>query len=282
MPELGQLPQPHLDARLLGARRIPALVDEALARATGVRIAFTGRAGGVSKPPYDELDLATHVGDDPADVERNRALLLDALGVPGTALLSLNQVHGTDGVEVRSSDDDALDAARERAAAGADFALVDAPDVAALLCFADCAPLIVVSPTGRFAVAHAGWRGAVAHIAAKAVGSLARSDEGDLGPDVARGYNAYIGPHIRSECFECGEEVVGAFVDAFGPGVAPDPRHVDLAAALKEDLARAGVDPLRIADAGVCTKCHPDRYYSYRASGGVCGRHGAVAVRPSR
>lgn len=282
MIELGQLPQPHLDARRLGARRIPALIDEELALVTGVHIAFTGRAGGVSKPPYDELDLATHVGDDPVDVERNRVLLLDALGASGASLVALNQVHGTDGVEIVSREEGALAVVRENARAGADYALVAVPNTAALLCFADCAPLIVVSPTGRFAVVHAGWRGTVAHIASKAVRALAHCDGDDAGPSAAHGYNAYIGPHIRSECFECGDEVVRAFVDGFGSDVAPDPHHVDLSAALREDLASAGVDPARIVDAGICTKCHFDQYYSYRASGGVCGRHGAIAVRLPR
>lgn len=279
MSERTTIPKPHLGARLLGARRIPTLVDDGLAHAIGVRVAFTGRPGGVSAPPYDELNLGTHVGDDPAAVERNRAAVLEALGAPGAALLALNQVHGTRGVLVGSSDAASLEEARVRAGEGADFAVVEAPDVAALLCFADCASLIVVSPTGRFAVAHAGWRGAVAHIAGKAARALAARDAAGEGHADPASYNAYIGPHIRSECFECGEEVVDAFLEEFGARAAADPRHVDLSAALAADLVRAGLDPARILDSEVCTKCHPDEYFSYRASGGVCGRHGAIAVR---
>lgn len=273
------IPKPHLDARLIGARRIPALVDDGLAHAIGVRIAFTGRGGGWSRPPYDELNLGTHVGDDPVAVERNRAEVLGALGAPDAALVALNQVHGTDGVAVESTDAASLEAVREKALLGADFAVVEAPGVAALLCFADCASLIIVSPTGRFAVAHAGWRGAVAHIVRKAACELAARDEADAGQADVGSYNAYIGPHIRSECFECGDEVVQAFRREFGERAIADPRHVDLSAALFADLERAGLDPERIIDAGVCTMCHPDEYFSYRASGGTCGRHGAIAVR---
>ena len=275
------IPKPHLDARRLGARRVPALVDEALARAVGVRIAFTGRAGGVSEPPYDTFNLGSHVGDDPAAVERNRAIALEALGAPDALLVSLNQVHGTDGVLVASADGPSLAEARAKAGEGADFAVVEAADVAALLCFADCAPLIIVSPTGRFAVAHAGWRGAVARIAAKAARALADRDAAELGEGATASYNAYIGPHIRSECFECGAEVAGAFRAEFGACAVTGARHVDLSAALAADLAHAGLDPARILDAGVCTKCRSDEYFSYRASGGVCGRHGAIAVRPA-
>lgn len=282
MTELRDIPKPHLDARHLGARRIPALVDEELARTTGVRIAFTGRAGGVSKPPYDALNLGSHVGDDRAVVDANRAMVLEAMGVPAAKLVVPNQVHGTNGVQIASCDQESISRAAAQAAEGADYLTVEAADVAAMLCFADCVPVIVVSPTGRFAVAHAGWRGAVARIASMAVFSLVQLDQQDLGADAACRYNAYIGPHIRSECFECGAEVIQAFRHEFGEAAIADSCHVDLSAAVSFDLQSAGMRLDRIADAGICTRCRSEEFYSYRASGGTCGRHAAVAVRASR
>ena len=277
MAEQVTLPEPSLVARRIGARRVPALIDEGLARATGVRIAFTGRAGGVSAPPYDSLNLGSHVGDDPRAVERNRALLLEAAGAAHAQVVVPNQVHGTHGVAIESSDAAAVSRARLEAERGADFLAVAVPDVAALLCFADCTPVVIVSPTGRFAVAHAGWRGALAGIAGKAARALADLDAAEgAGPS---GYNAYIGPHIHAECFECGADVVERFRKEFGAAAVPDARHVSLKGAVSADLARAGLAPERIADAGVCTKCHPEKYFSYRASGGACGRMGALAVR---
>ena len=76
-----QLPIPQMTARRFGARCLPALTDEALYERTGVRIAFTGREGGVSLAPYASLNLGNHVGDEPEAVERNRALLLEHLGI---------------------------------------------------------------------------------------------------------------------------------------------------------------------------------------------------------
>lgn len=279
MAELQQLPLPHLDARLFGARRVPALSDELLFRQTGIRIGFTGRAGGVSEPPYDSLNLGSHVQDDPESVRANRKLLLDAFGVPHAPLIVPNQVHGTSGVVVSSADEHAVASAERKAAQGADFLVVEAPGVAALLCFADCAPVVIASPTGRFAVAHAGWRGAVSGIAGKAARALAECDRKELGASAPSEFNAYIGPHIHAECFECGEEVVRQFAEAFGAQAAPDKRHVDLSEALRCDLARAGLRESRILDCGICTMCNPSSYFSYRASGGVCGRHAAVVVR---
>ena len=266
------LPFPVLDALPSGAHRLIALTDEALFEASGVHIMFTGRAGGVSEGPYASLNTASHVGDDSAAVEQNRRRVLEITGASHAELIVLNQVHGTDLVQVEEELDiaDAVQRGRD----GADGIVVGTAGVAALLNFADCLPVIVVSPSGRFAVAHAGWRGAVAGIAGKAARSLA---EGDSFP--ASEFNAYIGPHIRTECFEVGEDVASRFVQAFGPEVVEGSRHVSLAHAVSCDLTRAGLDPQRIADASICTKCHADEYFSYRATGGTCGRHAAFAVR---
>ncbi len=84
---------------------------------------------------------------------------------------------------------------------GADGLVVHALNAAALLCYADCVPVIIVSPTGRFAVVHAGWRGVDNLISVKAVRSMAYADEAPLGADAALTYNVYIGPHIGPECF---------------------------------------------------------------------------------
>lgn len=277
--KVSQLPLPQLAPRRLDALYI--LTDDALAHTTGVRVAFSGRAGGVSEAPYEGLNLATHVGDDPARVEQNRHALLHALGAQGMPLVVPNQVHGDNLVCVRGSDERSLHAAREAAARGADGLVVSAPGVAALLCFADCVPVVVVSPSGAFAVVHAGWRGVVASIAPKAVRTLAQYDvEQGLFPSeaaAAASYNVYLGPHIRVECFETGPEVRDQFVSAVGASCVEGERHVSLARALRTDLERAGVAPSRIADAGVCTACNPEVFYSYRAEGGVCGRHGAIA-----
>ena len=212
------LPKPTLQAR--PSAGLSFLTDESLFAATGVRLGFSRRQGGVSEPPYDGLNLGDHVEDDPMAVAENRALLLDAAGLGSTRLLTLNQVHGD---VVLSLDDDAAAAWEEVAragAAGADGVAVAVPDVTALLCFADCTPVIVVSPSGAYAVAHAGWRGALAGIPAKAVAALAALDvRAGRAVDPSE-YNAYVGPHIGAECYECGPDLVGRFVERFGASCA--------------------------------------------------------------
>ncbi len=274
------LPLPHLDARHMGARRISVLTDEALLSAVGVRVAFTSKEGGVSEGPYASLNLGSHVGDDLDAVLLNRRLLMEALGAPELPVLVPNQVHGSTVVGVDSSSAGNLVECQQRAQAGSDALVVAADNVAALLCFADCTPVVIVSPSGRFAVCHAGWRGVVAGVVPSALKQLIAYDGGDQ-HKAASQCNVYIGPHIAGECFEVGAEVVQAFVDAFGDSCVVDERHISMARALRVSLCRSGVVPERIADAGMCTVCHADTYYSYRASGGTCGRHGAIAFRKS-
>ena len=275
------LPLPHLDARPFGARRLCALTDDALFDACGVRIAFTGRAGGVSSAPYDSLNLGAHVGDSLDDVMANRSLLAESLGAGDVPFLVPNQVHGSHVETVRSQASRDVVAAQQRMAQGADAVNVTCENVGALLCYADCTPVIVVSPSGSFSVVHAGWRGVVNGIAVKALRQLA-SEDAPQGADLrqfASRCNVYIGPHIHSECFEVGPEVVEQFENRFGASCIADARHVSMARALQVDLASAGILPQRICDAGICTVCDSSEYYSYRASGGTCGRHGAIAFR---
>ena len=279
MTEPTRLPYPRLGLRAFGPQAIPLFTDEALLARTGVRVAFTGRSGGVSEGPYAELNLGGHVGDDPQAVSRNRGLLLAALGAPGLPVVVPNQVHGDELVEIDGAQADRVEELRRRAQQGADGLVVTTAGVAALLCFADCVPVVVVSASGRFAVVHAGWRGVLNGVAAKAAGRLAALDAPLLGSGAARELNVYVGPHIHAECFETGADVCARFVERFGAACAPDERHVDLLCALTAGLVEAGVDAARIAEAGVCTMCSADGYYSYRASGGVCGRHGALAFR---
>ena len=50
----------------------------------------TTRDGGVSKPPFDSLNLGFHVGDNAKHVEQNRHILNQSLPAPA---LWLNQTH---------------------------------------------------------------------------------------------------------------------------------------------------------------------------------------------
>lgn len=272
------MPYPHIAKGRFSS--LDAWSDESLAQQVGVRIAFTTRQGGVSEGAYASLNLADHVGDNPAAVQENRTRLMSAFGASDFDVLVPHQVHGSTVVEV--DDRTSFTFARQQARAGADALVVDMPHVAALLCFADCVPLIAVGPTGAFAVIHAGWRGVENEIAVAAVHKLAAAvaRKQDVSLQDALGViNVYLGPYIHAECFETGPDVHRLFAEKFGPTCVYDASRINLGQALRIQLVRSGICEDRIADVGLCTVCENQMFFSFRAQSGNAGRHGALAFR---
>ena len=264
----------YFDAESSSERSFVAYTDEDVFRRCGARIAFTERSGGESCGPYASFNMATHVHDDPHLVVRNRMALAAGMGFPGVPLIVPNQVHGDTVLSISDASDEGVAAAGASASKGADALVISCEDVAGLLCYADCMPVIIVAPNGCFAVVHCGWRGIVAHVAIASLREVCA-----LSGAASRDCNIYIGPFIHAECFEVGDDLARRFSEMFGSTCVPDARHVDLGIAMRTDLLAAGVLDERIADVDACTVCAQDRFYSYRAQQGVCGRHGAYAVR---
>ena len=82
-------------------------------------------------------------------------------------------------------------------------------DLAAVLLFADCVPLVLCGDVDM-AVAHGGWRGILGGIVQQAGMAM-------TGPPGA----AVVGPSIGPCCFTVGPEVADAFSERFGPGGGP-------------------------------------------------------------
>jgi YfiH family protein len=226
----------------------------------------SGRAGGTSAPPYDSLNLSFGVGDDPSAVLENRTRLCAALGVPLDALTVANQVHAGDVVVVDGSQRGrgARDAAD--AVADADALVTATPGVLLAVLLADCVPVVLVDPVRAVvAVAHAGWRGTVAHVASNTVTRMV--DEFGCDPAVIR---AGIGPSIGPASYEVGTDVAARARDAYpcAPGIVHDQGRLtfDLWAANTADLRAAGVLAHHIEISGVDSHTATERYYSHRAA----------------
>lgn len=277
------LPQPALDEGRFAS--IPVFTDNALFESCGVRIAFTTREGGVSSGPYESLNLGSAVDDEPSSVEANRKLLISAL-VPDLhrsldeILVVPKQVHGDKALTIENTSHIAT--VQAEADKGADAIIVARQEVAALLCFADCVPVIIVLPTGRFAVVHAGWRGVENEITAKTLKLMLDQEvhaSGHQAQELLAYTNIYIGAHIHRECFETNADVHELFTAKFGEDCSFDQSHIDLGVALRTQLFRKGVDPMRVCDLDQCSVCNNDRFFSFRVQDGVAGRHGAIAIR---
>lgn len=221
-----------------------------------VRAATTTRAGGMSRAPYDSLNLGDHVGDDPAIVAANRTRLRHVLRLPGEPRW-IGQVHGTTLVDV----------AQVSPECPADGAYSRRPGVVCAVLTADCLPLLLCTRQGaRVAAVHAGWRGLAAGMIEAAVDALGAPGEDML---------AWLGPAIGPRAFEVGDEVRQLFLrhdraaeQAFRPSPAGRWR-ADIYLLARQRLHNRGVQA--VYGGGECTYHDARRFFSYRRDG-VTGR----------
>lgn len=225
---------------------------------------FTTRSGGASPPPWDALNLGGAVGDEPARVAENWRRLE---GATGLGFARVRQVHGArvvlaDGATAPVEEADAI--------------VVVGGEVAACVSVADCVPVLVADPvTGAVAAVHAGWRGTIALAAAEAVRALAR----EAGAPADR-LLAAIGPSIGPCCYEVSADLAERFARELGPGIVREGARLDLWAANRRVLERAGVGGDRVETLGACTSCDRARFFSHRRDAGRTGRQvGFIAPR---
>jgi YfiH family protein len=175
----------------------------------------TTRGGGVSKAPFNSLNLGRYVNDEAAAVSENRARVRALL--PAEPVW-LKQVHGT-----RVWD---ADLAQTEEIIEADAAVTTKTNTVLTVMAADCLPVLISSPDGRvIGAAHAGWRGLVEGVLENTVHAMqAKTGLSDVGQ-----YLAWLGPAIGPKAFEVGEEVRAAFHDHAQKYALPSPADAFIA-----------------------------------------------------
>ncbi len=236
----------------------PALIRPSIfADLPGVIAGFSTRAGGVSKSPFDTLNLGFSTGDDEAAVQENRRRFLAALGFAPEHLATVGQVHGVD-VATRTEPGHV-----ERT----DGHVTDRRGLALGILVADCgAVLLADAEAGVVAACHAGWRGTVGGIPIMTVEAMRK-----LGAEPER-MRAWVSPCIGPDDFEVGAEVAQQFDDAqvlHRDGWAKS--HIDLSGAIVTQLLKMGLDEAHI-EVEACSTFDTERFFSYRADGGTTGR----------
>ena len=241
--------------------------DEALPawrlREAGPRavLAFSTRLGGVSRPPFDTLNLGRSTDDDPDAVAENRRRFLTTLGLDPRALATAGQVHGAAVARVTAPG----------LYADCDVLVTTVPGIVLAVTAADCLPLLLAAPQA-VAAAHSGWRGTASLAPAAALGAVCRAS-----PVPPQEVTIHLGPCIRACCYEVGSDVARRFPsDAVSR--ANGAWRLDLVTAARLQLAAAGAAPHRIHEVAACTACDPSRYFSHRRDGPRTGRHWAVAA----
>lgn len=221
-----------------------------------IKAISTTRYGGYSMPPYDNMNLGSHVGDDMLLVEQNRQQLTLLAHLPESPRW-LEQVHGT---HIINSND-------WQAEIKADAIFSQHAHHVCPIMTADCLPLLLCNQQGdTVAAIHVGWRGLAAGIIEKTL-DLFSCNHSDI--------LAWLGPAIGPTQFEVGQEVYDQFVspdpDASDAFIKTDDQHYHADIFLLARQRLQGNNVSKIFGGDFCTVSDDKRFFSYRRDG-VTGR----------
>ncbi len=238
-----------------------------------IRTLVTIRTGGCSQSPYNSFNLALHVGDDPAMVQKNRDKLQALL--PSQPVW-LNQIHSNRIINA------AEDSQTSAAVIDADGSITTQKNIVAVVMTADCLPALICTRQGSaVAAVHAGWRGLLDGILEQGVVQLLQASAANK-EDIL----VWLGPAIGPNYFEVGEDVRQAFLqrDQWGDPVAAinqcfiplnktasgqNKYLADIYQLARVRLSAVGID--NVSGGHYCTYSEADKFYSYRRDG-VTGR----------
>jgi len=236
----------------------------------GVVAGFTTRNGGVSRPPYNSLNLAFNTDDLSAHVEGNRATVSRTFGLPPHLLLTVKQVHGNDLLLVDAPNLDLAHFSQVES----DAIITNQPGIMIGVLVADCFPVLIYDAEHHVVAAvHAGWRGAASGIIGKTVTAM-RQHFGSQ----PKTLQAAIGPGIGAHRYEVDRPVRDAFRTGSGhwDAIAEETRlghwKLDLRESCRLQLLDAGLLPGSVEAAEECTCCHRELFFSYRRDEGQTGR----------
>ena len=279
--------------------RLTILRSDDLTRIPWLIHGFSTRSAGFSRVyGGDTLNLGLTKQDSRSAVERNREAFFKQVGAVRDKklwpLVTLRQIHS-----------DLIHCVSElpKEALVGDGLITRMPGTLLAIQTADCLPVILVDPKQKaVGVFHAGWRGTVKRIVEKGVGEMRR-----YFGTLPRNIKAAIGPGIHACCYEVGAEVCQQFESQFtyaedlfrevkesdpvrekypllflnarapGHGELPPKIFLDLVEANRRQLISAGVLRKNISASELCTSCHPELLFSYRAEKGITGRMMGVA-----
>lgn len=225
-----------------------------------VKVIAFSRNGGLSEAPYDSLNLADYVGDEPDCVRGNLALVSQLAGADGISVMSATHGNKVNVVTAAGT------------APSGDGLVTKGTGLALLALAADCVGFALADPVaGVIAIGHAGWRGVLSNVMQEVVQAFVLSG-GTLSQT-----RAVIGPAICASCYEVPSDRVAQFLEQC-PAAVADETHLDLRAGVHSSLAKH-ID--LISDLPGCTQ-ESEKLFSYRkANGQPTGRGGLLIVRAS-
>ena len=230
----------------------------------------TTRNGGISRPPYNSLNLGVNTDDPEYNIEGNRSTFLNEFNVPMHHLLVVKQVHGSDVLVVNSKN---YDVSHFQDVA-ADAIVTNQPGLMLGVLVADCYPILMFDPINKVsAVVHVGWRGAANGIITKTIDAMTA----EFGCETEQ-IKVMVGPGISAEHYQVGKEVRDAFRAGVGNWgeIAEELERgcwqLDIQRSIDLQLNAAGIKHSRRELSDLCTWKHKELFFSYRRDEGQTGR----------
>lgn len=228
---------------------------------------FTTRNGGVSTGCYSSLNFGFPSGDAAPLVRQNYELLAQCFGTTGDNLVTSAQTH-TNNVLVVDDRHRGMGITRPKDFADIDALVTNTPELVLVTAHADCTPVQFYDPVHHvIAAAHSGWMGTLKNISQQVLRTM--SDRFGTHPEDVL---VAIGPSLCQDCFEVDEDVALRFYEAdtryrefsYQKGIK---HYLDLRGIISLELRTEGVLPSHIEVSDLCTKCHPELFFSHRNMG---------------
>jgi len=241
---------------------------------------FTTRTGGVSRTPFDNLNLAYNVGDKESRVAKNRKIILDALSIDYRTAVTAQQIHKDKISLVRKEDKGKGAFEYSKGIPQTDAIITDISGIPLLMCYADCAPIFILDPVKKaIALIHCGRKGTELELTLKTLFKMKKIFETN-----PRSCLAAIFPSIGSCCYSIKEEnkIDDYWLNKVKYNGEPislqneSGRSLDLKKANRLQLIKAGIQEKNIFISEICTVDHPELFFSYRRDKGNTGRMAAI------
>ena len=230
--------------------------------------AFTTRHGGISKTPYENANLAFHVGDNPEDVVKNHDLLASKLDYDRYSLIHMRLIHSDKIVRVDHTL--TFDTPPE-----CDALITNQPNTPLMVMSADCTGILIYDPIQKaIGSVHAGRAGALNAILPKTVQTMKEA----FGTRIEN-LHVVLGPSIGGCCYEI-NETIAAECEEKGYSLAlrreREKVFLDVNTILLEQLKSLKITNIEVSDH--CTACRKDEYFSYRGDAQHTGRIAGVII----
>lgn len=210
----------------------------------------------------DDGNIAYHVTDDSASVDKAREQLAKKYSFEPNQLKSMEQIHSN----IVKIVDDKTNLYK------CDGLITNLPNTPLLVMVADCIPILFYDEIQNvIGVVHAGRNGTYQEIAS----NMSQMMVNDFG---CKAFNikAIMGPSIQKCCYEVSQELANIAKVNFGEDVV-DGRFIDLQLINKKQLLQNGLLEENITISKTCTKCSNENYFSYRKDP-QCGRFGGLII----